>query len=470
MSIKLKHLLLVLFFLFSGFLLRAQEQDFKASDEFVSEEEEEAAPPEKKEFRLKNRAFELSIANMSVSLSNDFIAAKDYIQKPGYIMKNFSSITEDTANLLLNKDKLVVDIDDILSSFKFNFNAIIKPLSVNFNHKDQWGWGLDIAHINVTGNLSLLDNLLDFDIMREETFGAGGAVFLEVFGIPVFFHVNDFRVKIKPAVYLPLLYAEPGITYKSGTSSHNGNEGIKYELAFDMYVYSPVNMQNLVDGEMNAVGQYLGDNYWDIARHNLGYDLGLGLEYPLFSWLDLGADIVNLPIPFLGARLNNYMHWEDNAYIDTSYIDLADIISSGGDYEIPDETFKNFESEPDYNGHNAKGVALYRPFTMLFYADYRPFDRHIISLHPSLGFSINRLYPKIGAVEGGLNASLDLGNIFVTTFGINYNDRKWINSFDLILNFKVLELDIGLSMQSPNFKKSWQGAGVGVNFGLKLGF
>ena len=86
-----------------------------------------------------------------------------------------------------------------------------------------------------------------------------------------------------------------------------------------------------------------------------------------------------------------------------------------------------------------------------------------------LGFAINRLYVPIGSVEAGINASLDLGNIFVTTAGINYTDRKWKNSLGFIFNFKIIELDLGLSMQSPNFKKSWQGAGLGVNVGLKIG-
>jgi hypothetical protein len=273
-------------------------------------------------------------------------------------------------------------------------------------------------------------------------------------------------------VYLPLVYTEPGITYRRQNVTRldeNGevHEGIRFEVDVDMKVYSPVNMRYFADGEINALVN--DTNYWEIARNNLGFDLGLGIEYPLYSWLDVGVDIVNLPIPFLGAKINNYMHLRDNAYIDTSYINIADMID--GDFELPDEAYKNFDLDPDYEGYSKNGITAYRPFKMLFYAYYRPFDRHILTLIPSAGFSISRLYTQIGAFEGGLSARLDLGNMFATTLGINYNDRKWKNSIDFMLfNFRLIQIDLGLSMQSPDFVQSWRGAGFGIDFSLKLGW
>jgi hypothetical protein len=107
---------------------------------------------------------------------------------------------------------------------------------------------------------------------------------------------------------------------------------------------------------------------------------------------------------------------------------------------------------------------------MLFYAKYRPNESQIFSLIPSLGFSISRLYAQLGSIEGGLSARCDLSNIFITTIGINYNDRRWKNSIDFVLNLRVFEFDLGISFQSSDFVKSFQGAGLGVAVGFKFGW
>jgi hypothetical protein len=108
---------------------------------------------------------------------------------------------------------------------------------------------------------------------------------------------------------------------------------------------------------------------------------------------------------------------------------------------------------------------------MLFYAKYQPFEATPwFSLIPSLGFSLNPLFAQLGSVEGGLSARINLSNLFIATIGINYNDRRWKNSIDLILNLRAFELDFGISFQSFDFAKSFQGAGFGVAIGLKFGW
>ena len=476
MAKKIKGFFLVCFFLLPLFTLPAQEagdiddeQPSQASKAASWEDENENPEPEKKRFRLKNRMFEISLVNTSVNLSNDLFAAYDYIYNPFYILFHLKSIINDPVNLL--KDgKVSVTVNDFLEGFKFDFNTSVRPLSINFNHKDQWGWGLDIAHLNVTGNVKMAENLLVLNRTDEEKFGVGGALFMEAVGIPVFFHVNDFKVKIKPAVYAPLLYTEPGITYSYREVTRNGNPGVRLDVEMDMKVYSPFDMTGMENGDFGKMTQGIQDSYWSILRENLGYDLGLGVEYPLYSWLDLGVDMTNIPFLFRGSKLSNYMRYSGGAYVDTSYLSIDDIIANGGITDDMLDDIYNFEFNDPEAIIGGKTIQLFRPFSMIFYANYRPFDTPYLTLIPSLGFSVNKLYVRAGSAEGGLCARFDLANMLVTTLGINYNDRSWKNSLDFIFNFRFLELDLGLSMQSPNFAKSWKGAGLGVNFGLKLGF
>ena len=392
------------------------------------EEEEE---PEKSGWGgFKNRMVEISL-HVDAHASNDFITAMDFFQETA-----------------------LINIDEFLDGFRFNFGVGIKPFSFSFNWKDRWGFGLDVAHIEAFGNLALPNNMMTLQETDDERFGLGAAVFAEMLGIPVFFHVKDFKLSIRPAAYVPIFYAEPGFTYR--------HQDGRISVSFDKRIYSAIGMEDLVeDGTMPDFDP------WEIAQNNMGYDLSFGLEYPLFSWLDLGTSMVNIPLPFAMAKLSHYMYLDESheVFIDTNEIDIGDLIDSG---KISEDAYKYPEEfNPEYSTGNK---LLQRPFTMLAYANYRPFNRRILTLIPSIGFSHNLLYSQPWAIEGGLSARCNLGNLFITTLGVNYNDRRWKNSLDFALNFRVIELGFGVSVQSQDFVKSFQGAGLGAQVGLKFGW
>jgi hypothetical protein len=456
-----KKIQVYLILIFIPLFLWAYDDEFEDFDKWspkYSNGWEEEEPPKEK-FRFKNRMVELSIANVSLNTT----VLDNVFKNPYYLLFNLNDTVKDPN--FIWQDDIVIDIDDLLDNFQFFVDAHIKPLSLNFNWKDKWGVGLDIGRVNVTGNLSLSKNMILFNETEKETFGIGAAIFTEV-GIPISFHVYDLKIKLRPAVYLPIVYTKPGITYYYRTvTNEDGSEVLELKLAFDMRVYTLISLNEGTDN----VWQNLKDNMWNILRKNAGYDFGLSIEHPWKDELDIGVDFVNIPVPYASARLNHNMHLEGEALVDTSYINAAELL---GGNNIPDDVY----SFPDYNNgivnyeDDSEGKKIYRPFTMLFYAIYRPLGSELLSLIPSLGFSINQLYPKPAAIEGGLSARLDFANMFITTLGINYNDRKWKNSIDFAFNFRAIELDIGLSVQSPNFKNSWQAAGVGVSAGVKLGW
>jgi hypothetical protein len=438
-------------------------QDFE-TDNFApnAQEEDVLVPPSaptKKKFRMKDRTVELSLANINFGFSNDFISAADLLRNPFYMIKNIRDIMQDPQ--LIYKDPVDIDIDNLWNGFNFDYGVGVKPFSFNINWKDKWEFGLDIAHIELAGDVSLAGKMMTLKESEQEKSGASIAVFADV-GIPVSFHVRDFKIKIRPAVYVPLLYAEPSVTYSGQGMTH-------FTVNYDMHVYSPFYMDGVLDGDMDIMMQDMQDNYWNVLKNNLGYDFALSVEYPLNRKLDIGVDIVNIPVPFATAKLNHFLQMQGVAIFDTDNIDINEIIENKG---IPDDFWDRVVSYTNHEtvGYNSNGKKIYRPFKMLFYANYRPFDSRRISLIPSLGFSYNRLYTRPAAVEGGLIARFDFANIFIAALGVNYNDRKWKNSIDFALNFRALEIDLGLVFQSQSFIKSWQGAGMGVNFGLKLGF
>ena len=445
-------------FIFSLSLWAQEEEapDYDSRPGMLTLNDEEQEPPPKKRYKLKNRRFELSLLNLNFALSNSFLAANDVIRDPVDMIQ--------TGKFFRNS--VSININDFLRGFQCNFDTVIEPLSLKFNWKDKWGFGLDIARVNVTGNLQLSGNFLSFNEVKKDKFGAGGAVFVDC-GIPVFFHYDDVKIKVRPSVYLPVVYTEPNIkySYRKVVNEETGDTGMRLQIDYDVRVYSIVDMKGFADNDMNVIFQDLQDNAWGIARNNLGYDFSLGFEYPWLDYLDVGVDITNIPVPFASATLSHYTQIDGEVYFDSSKMDMFNLIN---EKNIPEDTYgypKDFKVK-----YKNGSKDIYRPFTMLFYGVYRPNESEIFSLIPSLGFSISHLYAEIGSIEGGLSARMDLSNIFITTIGINYNDRRWKNSLDFVLNLRAFEFDLGLSFQSSDLIKCFQGAGAGVALGLKFGW
>lgn len=451
-----RHILVCFFLLQSMFLLA---QDYNAENlaglAWEVYEPLEYTPQPRGRFAFRNRAFELS-TQVGLHAANNFLSYGDFFQSPFRILRNltnagsFGEFLDDPSNYYV--DLISINLGDFFDGFRLNFGLDVAPLSININVRDSWGFGFDIAHVSATGNLSIPGNVLRLR-EAEEMFGVGGAVFFEV-GVPVFFHTYGFRVSIRPAAFVPLFSVRPGLTYT--------RDGYRIEVAYDMRIFSPFSL----DGNGDIMDGIMADPL-GLARNSLGYDISLGVEYPLLPWLSVGVNFVNIPLPFLSSRLDYYTRIEGRAFFDSGNIDLGPMF--GEDGEVFGDDMWGFETLSPVFGTDA-GQRIRRPFTMLAHADLRPFGTRIVSVLPSLGFSINSTHARIASLEGGLSARLDLANIFITTIGINYNDRRWINSLDLALNLRLLEIGIGVSMQSPEFVGSFRGRGLGVNFGIKTGW
>ena len=463
-----KFFLLVCLFL-QGLFLWARDNDAVNLRTWEVENDIGIHSPVRERFAFNNRRVELSM-QMGVHASNTFVSYGDFFQNPFRILRNlidadnFASFLDNPS--LYYRDSISINIDDFFSGFRFNFGLAAAPFSLNINMGDEWGFGLDIAHATATGNLFLPGNVLGLREVRDERFGAGGAVFVDV-GVPVFFHTRGFRISLRPAAYLPLVYLRPGFTYSFGPSYEGGHSGQRLEVSYDMRVFSPFSLEGIIgDNDINTMEDIMRDPFGMVTR-NLGYDISLGIEFPINHLTSLGVNLTNIPIPFLWATLDNYTRLQGNMFVDTSYVNFGDVFND--DFEFPEGAFGSSMGDP-YFATLSRGQRILRPFTMLFYANYRPFGTQTLTLIPSLGFSINQVYTRIAALEGGLSARFDLANIFITTIGMNYNDRRWRHSLDLAFNLRVLELGIGVSAQSPSFVRSFQGTGLGLNLGIKMGW
>ncbi|MDR2483639.1 MAG: hypothetical protein LBD08_08430 [Treponema sp.] len=377
---------------------------------------------------LKDRTVEFGVL-VDVGAANNFVSANDFF-----------------------RETAVINLNRLGDALKLDVNANITPFFFNFNWKDRWGFGL-FVNAEAAGHISLSGNLLRFNHAIKDHFGAGSAVFAEG-GVWAAFPVKNFKIRLRPAYFMPVIYLEPDISYTHIT--RNGGY-IQAQVIYDIKVYAAHPLEALL-GEDGAG--------FDMAAFSLdsisgagGVDLGLGLDYIISPDLTLGVDFTHVPL--VPARLKDYMRLQGDAGINTD--DLLGGMDGGG----IDSLITLPEMNPVY-GADSKEVL--RPFKANFFLEFRPEGTRSIALIPSLGFAINPLFVGPFSLEGGLRVRGSLANILNTAIGVHYTDRLWKNSLDLAFNLRVFELGIGLSLQSQDFIKSWAAAGLGVSLGLKFGW
>ncbi|GHV93853.1 hypothetical protein AGMMS50293_01730 [Spirochaetia bacterium] len=374
-------------------------------------------PEEKEPFRFKNRMIELG-HKANVGFANDFLT--------------FGEIFRDT---------VVIDMNSLQDGLRLNMDAIVSPFFFNFNRNDLWGFGI-FVNTEAYGNMMISGKMLTISEAENDKLGLGAAVFAEVGG-QAFFYIKKFKVKIKTSLFYPLLYTEPDISYTFKSNTETFEVNIKY----DMLIYTAIPMEGLLEG--NGGGGLTAQP---------GFDFGGSVEYPLFPFLDLGAEITHFPL--VPAALNDYMHITGSFGIE----ETDDI------FKLVDNIDDLFSTDSGDTSYGTGKKTILRPFKLLTYAEYRPFNNRLLSVIPSLGFAINPLYIKPFSMEGGIKARTDIANIFIATLGINYEDRLWKNSVDIALNLRAFELDLGLALQSQKLGTSWKGSGLGASVGIKFGW
>jgi len=370
---------------------------------------------------ISNRSFEIGLAHTNISFSNDFLSIGDIFQ-----------------------ETTVINIDDLKNGFNLNMALGVTPFYFSFNKSDSWGFGLSLG-LDFNGIVSLPGNMITLGQAVNEKPDVSGAAFINA-DLPIFFHISRLKLKVGPSVFYPLLFVQPDISYTNMIVPG----GTEFDFRYNLRVYTPFSLE---DG-----------NFLDITA-TPGVDINLGIEYPLsealgitgkLRFLDfkIGADLYNLPL--LPAQLNNYM-------------EMRGRIGSDEPINIFSDGFGNlFDESAGEINYGDQNVGISRPLKMLAWADWRPFGQ-VLHFIPTVGFTINPFYNDPLSMEYGLKTRLNIGNVFIATAGVGYYDRLWKNSIDVALNFKFMELNLGIDMRSADFIKSWQGSGFGMNVGMKFG-
>ncbi|MDR2731095.1 MAG: hypothetical protein LBB81_09405 [Treponema sp.] len=380
-------------------------------------------------FPVKSRTVEFGLAEVHAGFANNFISA--------------SKIFRETA---------VIDLDEFKNGFLFNLDVSASPITFNFNKNDIWGFGIS-TKTEASGIMELSGKMLNLQQIADEKSTIGGSIFAEA-RVGGFFTINKFKLKFKPALYYPLMVVVPDISYTFKDVDDKPFLSMDYNLT----VWTVFPYDSFMD-DINLTA-------------NPGVDFYFGLEYPLakaiglsdkIKILDFGLGLDLYNIPLVPSTLKNYMNISGHYGSDEPInIDILEF-----DFNSFLDSQFTMDSKTEYGTGNKP---VFRPFKMLARADWRPLGTELLTIYPSIGFSLNPYYLHLFSIESGIKARVNMLNFFLASVGIGYEDRLWKNSIDLAINLRAFELDMGIDMRSQKILRSWSAAGLGAFFGLKFGW
>jgi hypothetical protein len=354
------------------------------------------------------------------------------------------------------KEKITLDISRMAGEPGKGLGVFLESrgeVFVNFNLGAVWGFGL-FAGMDALGQFTVPQSIVDLltegnvpDKTYSDDLGLGAAAFFET-GFWASAKVRRIKFTIRPAYFLPLAYlSKPRVNY---AFSIKDDGSIMVAGNYKVEVYTPLPLDD-IDG----IGM-LGDRI-DMADMfgKGGVDLVLRAEYPLYHNFIIGGSLGHIPL--VPAQLSNKYSLSGGFEIDKTIEHIID-----NDFDFPD-----VDSVAE---HSEDHKMIFRPFKIGVDAAYRPFNIRLLTLRPELALVFNSIYDIPVYLDRGITGELKRGAIFTLSAGTRLEDLVWKERVGLSLNFRIIEVLAGITTQSQRFLRSFRGAGIGVDVGLRVGF
>jgi len=418
---------------------------------------------------FEKRYFEFEI-DVPFGVSNNAFGLSDIMKKEVVIdltkiandlpKKGWNAISEVNPNMALNLN---------LPLFNLGFEAgvdIYGKVGVGKGLFDFFGKGYDIG--------DTLNIALDFD----------ADVFLSA-GVRTGFNISFFKVEVNPSVFLPIVHIAPEDAYIELKNDENGD--ISMDAKAKLNAYSIVNFTGYDMGALSSIPSMINSS--------MGFDIAGKVHFTYFDNLDLWG---SARIPFIPGHLSYVASVGATAEYKGN---ISDLISgaSGGKEDKSDSTETTVNSEEIGDGSEAtteeekkgfiwqiddidalefneaeKKYYINRPMKFDVYATFALIP-NFVEFTGGLGFGIRNPFAKNQKEvefypEYYLASQVGLANIIVVTASSEYTDQIFKHQLALKFNIRLIELDVGASLQSASFASSLKVAGVGGFINVFMGF
>ena len=228
------------------------------------------------------------------------------------------------------------------------------------------------------------------------------------------------------------------------------------------------------------------ENLLSSIKGNLGFDITGNYQRDLFRFLTVGA---KARIPLVPSRLNvgyNVKYNMNQEFSFDSFLGKDDEEETAPEStEVPKQEEEEEEEDDGILGKPTMlttPYSIHRPMKIGVSADFHPFGTLLTtSGYLGLGFrhpfsavinkvTTNGLDETQFYVDYSIAGRLSLWNILSLSLSHSYMDEIFKNEMAVALNIRLVEVDAGVSFQSPSFTKSFTGAGVGAFVTVCVGF
>ena len=266
---------------------------------------------------------------------------------------------------------------------------------------------------------------------------------------------EKYGVTFTPAYYVPLVYMEK-TTGKVSVASHDDGS-LTARADAQISLYSAVSLQKYKENTFKG-GDIASDVASSLAKG--GFDLSLAVERPIVPKLDVGAFI---RIPMVPARLDHKMTMDVYGYYTVNRLMgiLDKSMEMDKDYGVGDVVYTTGESQK-----------VWRPFRFGAEAAWRPFGSWFV-LRPMIALVVRNPYTSGARTvypEFSLSAEAALKEIIGINFSTSYLNRVFVQQLGLMLNFRVIELNIKAMLRGGSFVNSFNWTGAGAYVGVRIGF
>lgn len=378
------------------------------------------------------RFFEIRTGT-ELGASNNLFAANDIFQK----------------EFVIDLPQLAQDCPDS----GFNIRAGVTPsVALNIRVKD-FHLGFS-SGVELYESMSVGKDLFDFlgygnSVGQTMNFTIDNDADLFAFSqIDLGFRVGKLRVKVQPAVFLPILSMRGGGAKATAVNGTDGSMNISVDM--DLDVYSIAGIKKTGDGNNFSFDP---EELQAALTKGYGFDLGAGLSWDLTKSFVIGADC---RIPIIPGHLS----YKAN-------------IQGGFDYKVKIDDFQNAQKTERKTTvtNTAEELAVHRPLKAHVYLDKNLLGT-LFNAHAAAGLGIRRPFSTDAVFypEYYLGFGINLIDLFKVGVSTEYRDQVFIHQLGTTLNVRLIQIDLGVSAQSSDFMKSMQVAGVGGYFYVSVGF
>lgn len=426
------------------------------------------------------------LASFILFISSSFAGAADFFDHRIFEIKlnvpvNVSNNTLTIADFL--QEQVIIDLKELYNGMpKKGFDATIDVMpsaAITLDFKKGLHFGVS-AGIDVFANAGISKDLFRFIAkgnQLNEDFKVSVDSYADVFAftqLDIGFNLKEkFTILVQPALFSSLAHAVTTDSYVMAKSGENNSYNLIMKANMDIYSSVPLNEEFF--GDSSAMVNKLMNG----LAPSLGFDLGGKVSYKLTDFLTLSGS-VRVPITPSHLNTKTSISFDKNMKfsLDSLMNKKEEGSEEGGNSEGEEASEPQEVEETGSTSIFSEPVSVQyyinRPMKFAVSAEFSPFS-WLMKYYGTLGIGIKHPFAETRSesyfyLDYLIGTKISLVNIISLYLSTERTDEIFKHKATLALNFRLVEIDAGIALESANLQTSFKGSGLGAFVTACIGF